>query len=202
MAEAEAAARHATSADAVPILTGERVWLPVTDASFHRHYKRGDPDAPPSLRVDYLCGLSPHTEYVSFERQGYPRTCAERWWYAWGDPRRSLRRWPRRCSSSTSSIRWSRSRSRATAGSGTSSIAASGARTASSSRSTGPHCWAIETRADAARALAATPINDEIPVSMSNVVIRFALRSRLPAQFAAVTRFGSATGRRNGSARR
>jgi DNA repair protein RadD len=47
------AAKHATSADAVPILTGERVWLPVTDVSFHRHYKYGDPGAPPSFRVDY-----------------------------------------------------------------------------------------------------------------------------------------------------
>jgi len=78
------AAKHATSADAVPILTGERVWLPVTHVSFHRHYKYGDPGAPSSFRVDYLCGLSPYAEYVSFERQGYPRTCAERWWYALG----------------------------------------------------------------------------------------------------------------------
>jgi DNA repair protein RadD len=77
-------ARHAASADAVPILTGERVWLSLTDVSFHRHYKYGDPDAPPSFRVDYLCGLSPYSEYVSFERQGYARTCAERWWYAMG----------------------------------------------------------------------------------------------------------------------
>ena len=53
------------------------------------------------------------------------------------DPRRSRRRWPRRCSANTSSIRWSRSRSRATADSGTSSIVASGARTAASSRLTG-----------------------------------------------------------------
>ena len=53
------------------------------------------------------------------------------------DPRRSRRRWTRRCSASTSSIRWSRSRSRATADSGTSSIVASGARTAASSRLTG-----------------------------------------------------------------
>ena len=83
------AAKHATSADAVPILTGERVWLPVTDVSFHRHCKYGAPGAPPSFRVDYLCGLSPYAEYVSFERQGYPRTCAERWWYALGAPRRS-----------------------------------------------------------------------------------------------------------------
>ena len=82
-------ARHATSADAVPILTGERVWLLVTDVSFHSHYKYGDPNAPPSFRADYLCGLSPYSEYVSFERQGYPRTCAERWWYALGGSARS-----------------------------------------------------------------------------------------------------------------
>jgi DNA repair protein RadD len=54
------AAKHATFAEAVPILTGERVWLPVTDVSFHRHCKYGDPGAPPSFRVDYLCGLSPY----------------------------------------------------------------------------------------------------------------------------------------------
>ena len=130
-------AKHATSADAVPIFIGERVWLPVADVSFHRHGKYGDPDAPPTLRVEYLCGLSSYAEYVCFERQGYARTCAERWWYALSGPRRSRRRWPRRCSASTSSIRWSRSRSPATASSGTSPIAASGARTAASSRSTG-----------------------------------------------------------------
>ena len=156
-------AKHATSADAVPILTGERVWLPVTDVSFHRHYKYGDPDAPPSFRVDYLCGLSPYSEYVSFERQGYPRTCAERWWYALGgsapvpatvdealqrrhelDPvvaiavARNGRFWNvtdrrvRRADGSVIEV------------------------------DRHHHCWVIETRADAARTLAATPINDAI----------------------------------------
>ena len=157
------AAKHATFADAVPILTGERVWLPVTDISFHRHYKYGDPGAPPSFRVDYLCGLSPYAEYVSFERQGYPRTCAERWWYALGgsapipvtvdealqrqhelDPVvaiavvRSGRFWnvtDRRVRRSDGSVVEVDRHYR---------------------------CWVIETRADAARALAATPINDAI----------------------------------------
>ena len=62
-----------------------------------------------------------------------------------------------------SSIRWSRSRSRVTEDSGTSPIAASGVRTAASIEVDRHHrCWVIETRADAARTLAATPINDAI----------------------------------------
>jgi DNA repair protein RadD len=157
------AARHATSADAVPILTGERVWLPVTDVSFHRHYKYGDPDAPPSFRADYLCGLSPYAEYVSFERQGYARTCAERWWYALSgsapvpatvaealqrqhelDPvvaiavTRNGRFWnviDRRVRRPDGSVVEIDRHHR---------------------------CWLIETRADAARTLAAAPTNDEI----------------------------------------
>ena len=156
-------AKHATSADAVPILTGERVWLPVTDVSFHRHYKYGDPDAPPSFRADYLCGLSPYAEYVCFERQGYARTCAERWWYALSgsapvpatvaealqrqhelDPvvaiavTRNGRFWnviDRRVRRPDGSVVEVDRHHR---------------------------CWVIETRADAARALAATPINDAI----------------------------------------
>ena len=121
------------------------------------------PGTPPSFRIDYLCGLSPYAEYVSFERQGYARTCAERWWYALGasapvpvtvdealqrqhelDPVvviavvRNGRFW-----NVTDRRVW---------------------------RPDGSvveidryhRCWVIETRADAARALAATPINDAI----------------------------------------
>jgi DNA repair protein RadD len=159
----EPVAKHATSADAVPILIGERVWLTVTEVSFHRHYKYGDPDAPPSFRADYLCGLSPYAEYVCFERQGYARTCAERWWYALSgsapvpatvaealqrqhelDPvvaiavTRNGRFWnviDRRVRRPDGSVVEVDRHHR---------------------------CWVIETRADAARALAATPINDAI----------------------------------------
>jgi DNA repair protein RadD len=76
--------KHATVADAVPILSGQTTWLPVDAISFHLHRKYNDPLAPPSLRVEYLCGLSPYAEYISIERQGYARTRAEKWWFAMG----------------------------------------------------------------------------------------------------------------------
>jgi DNA repair protein RadD len=157
------AARHATSADAVPILTGERVWLLVTDVSFHRHYKYGDPDAPPSFRADYLCGLSPYSEYVSFERQGYPRTYAERWWYALGGfapvPMRvdeALQRQheldPVVAIAVTRNGRFWNVIDRRVRRPDGSVVEIDRYH----------RCWVIETRADAARALAATPINDAI----------------------------------------
>jgi DNA repair protein RadD len=77
-------AKHATAADVVPILSGQTTWLSVDGVSFHLHRKYSDPLAPPSLRVEYLCGFSPYAEYISLERQGYPRTCAEKWWFAMG----------------------------------------------------------------------------------------------------------------------
>jgi DNA repair protein RadD len=76
--------KHATTADAVPVLSGQTTCVPVDHISFHIHHKRSDPFAPPSLRVEYLCGLSAYEEYLSFQRQGWPRTLAERWWFAMG----------------------------------------------------------------------------------------------------------------------
>jgi DNA repair protein RadD len=76
--------KHATSADAVPVLSSQTTRLKVDDVSFHLHRKYGDPLAPPSMRVEYLCGLSTYTEYISFERIGYPRERAETWWFAMG----------------------------------------------------------------------------------------------------------------------
>jgi len=157
------AARHATSADAVPILTGERVWLPVTDVSFHRHYKYGDLGAPPSFRVDYLCGLSPYSEYVSFERQGYARICGERWWYALGGSApvpvtvdEALQRQHELDPVIAIAVArdgrfWNVTDRRVRRPDGGVVEVDRHYR-----------CWVIETRADAARALAATPINDEI----------------------------------------
>jgi hypothetical protein len=63
---------------------GPTGWLPVTDVSCSSHTKYSDPDAPPSLRVNYLCGLSSYSEYISLERDGYAREMAERWWIAMG----------------------------------------------------------------------------------------------------------------------
>jgi DNA repair protein RadD len=76
--------RHATQADAMPVLSGEQKWMRVTDCRLYVHHKRNDPDAPPSLRATYTCGLGAYSEYLSFERRGYPRGMAEKWWYALG----------------------------------------------------------------------------------------------------------------------
>jgi DNA repair protein RadD len=76
--------KHATVADVVPIMAGAVSWLPVGSVSFRCHIKYSDPSAPLSLRVDYLCGLSTYSEYLSIERQGYAREMAERAWFALG----------------------------------------------------------------------------------------------------------------------
>jgi DNA repair protein RadD len=57
----------------------------VSDVSYHVHYKRDDPagTAPPSMRVEYQCGLRAcYREWVCFEHTGYARQKAERWWLA------------------------------------------------------------------------------------------------------------------------
>ena len=75
--------KHTSIADFAPI-TGATNWLSVTEVSCSLHTKVSDPAAPPSLRVDYLCGLSVYSEYIALERGGYAREMAERWWYAMG----------------------------------------------------------------------------------------------------------------------
>jgi DNA repair protein RadD len=75
--------KHAAVADWSPILSASD-WLPVTESSFRLHTKFSDPAAPPCLRVEYLCGLSPFSEYISLQRTGYAREMAERWWFAMG----------------------------------------------------------------------------------------------------------------------
>jgi DNA repair protein RadD len=87
-------AHHDATADDAPILSTpgsgsgtQPVWLPVFggDSEFKLHQKRSDPNAPPTLRVEYLAGLSPYSEYVSFESlNGYARSFAQRWWIAMG----------------------------------------------------------------------------------------------------------------------
>src|SRR5262245_7277305 len=77
-------AKHASQADVVPILAGAMPWLQLNGVSFHCHEKWNNPEAPRSLRVEYLCGLSVYCEYLSLERQGYARLMAERWWSVMG----------------------------------------------------------------------------------------------------------------------
>lgn len=66
-------------ADAKPILAPDPEWVEVTDVSYGLHQKFGG-EGPPTLRVDYRCGLMTHSEWVCFSHSGYPRTKAEAWW--------------------------------------------------------------------------------------------------------------------------
>lgn len=65
-------------ASQLAILSIERAeWVPVTRVHYARHEK---PGKPPSLRVDYWCGLVAHSEWVCLEHDGYARQKAARWW--------------------------------------------------------------------------------------------------------------------------
>ena len=77
--------KHAASADLVPILSGETIWLPVRHSEFRAHQKLNNPAAPPTLRVDHLSGFSAYSEYVSFESgNSGARYYAGQWWCAHG----------------------------------------------------------------------------------------------------------------------
>lgn len=75
--------KHGTRADGTPILSGE-----VTDYEFEvrsvrysLHRKKNDPNAPPTLRVDYSVGWETwKSEWICFEHNGFARTKAEQWW--------------------------------------------------------------------------------------------------------------------------
>jgi DNA repair protein RadD len=82
--QAHPVAKHATTADAVPILSSTASWLPVMEVNFKKHLKRYNPAAPPTLCVEYLCGFSVYFDYVAFEHHGKARAFAERFWFAFG----------------------------------------------------------------------------------------------------------------------
>ena len=68
----------APTASTLAILSGQRdQWVEVTSVTYRRHIKEG---SPPSLRVEYHCGLAIHKEWVCFQHQGYARLKAEGWW--------------------------------------------------------------------------------------------------------------------------
>ena len=77
--------KHGVRADGSPILSGE-----VTDTEFdvrsvryRVHRKKDNPDAPPTMRVDYNVGWETwKSEWVCFEHSGFARTKAEQWWEA------------------------------------------------------------------------------------------------------------------------
>ncbi len=51
--------------------------LTVTAWFFRKHEK---PDKPPSLRVDFVCGMLTISEWVCLEHEGFARQKATRWW--------------------------------------------------------------------------------------------------------------------------
>jgi len=82
---------HQGSADGSSQLTGQtppEVWT-VVSCGWGKHTKRHDPDAPPTLRIDYECrpvdsdgGLltTKISEWVCIEHEGYARLKAVGWW--------------------------------------------------------------------------------------------------------------------------
>jgi DNA repair protein RadD len=84
-------AHHRATADDAPILSTAKTptvpaWLQVCgDPEYRLHYKRGDASAPPTLRVEYLAGFSPYSEYISLESTNtYALSFAHKWWFAHG----------------------------------------------------------------------------------------------------------------------
>lgn len=57
----------------------------VSEVSYHVHYKRDNPMATPTMRVEYRCGFGQwFREWICFEHPvgGYARRKAEQWWHA------------------------------------------------------------------------------------------------------------------------
>ena len=52
-------------------------WIDVTHVSYKIHSK---PDKIDSMRVDYLCGLKQHSEWVCLQHTGHARMKAVQWW--------------------------------------------------------------------------------------------------------------------------
>ena len=59
---------------------GKPQWTRVSSVTYHEHRKASDPDAPPTLRVEYRCGMITHREWVALEHKGYARQKAASWW--------------------------------------------------------------------------------------------------------------------------
>ena len=76
---------HGVRSDGAPILSGEvtETEFEVRDIRYREHHKRDNPDAPPTMRVDYHVGWERwQSEWVCFEHDGFARRKAEQWWAA------------------------------------------------------------------------------------------------------------------------
>jgi DNA repair protein RadD len=65
------------------VSTSKPQWLNVSNVRYSLHRKHSQPDAPPTLRVSYRCGLvTTHHEWICFSHpwHSYAYQKAERWW--------------------------------------------------------------------------------------------------------------------------
>lgn len=70
--------KHEKKADVTPIMASRGpAWVPVSDVQLFKHVKQGSQT---SLRVEYLCGMQVHREWVCLEHRNRPRAMAEAWW--------------------------------------------------------------------------------------------------------------------------
>ncbi|CAL8972799.1 Putative DNA repair helicase RadD [Rhodoplanes serenus] len=71
--------KHEATADAETaiISRGAPAWVAVDAVKYYRHEKYG---SPPSMRVEYLAGMTVHREWVCFQHVGFARSKAESWW--------------------------------------------------------------------------------------------------------------------------
>jgi DNA repair protein RadD len=81
--------KHTAIASDEEVMSGaegsDRQDLTVSDVSYHVHFKRGDPLALPTMRVEYQCGFAKWVrEWLCFDHPpgGYARRKAEQWWRA------------------------------------------------------------------------------------------------------------------------
>lgn len=74
--------KHDVVACSAPILSDDVAprTIPVDDVAYSVHYKRGEPEAVPSMRVDYLCDTEQISEWICVEHQGFAKRKAAQWW--------------------------------------------------------------------------------------------------------------------------
>jgi DNA repair protein RadD len=74
--------KHEDRPDDVAVMTRElrEDWAPVLGWRASKWVKRDAPEAPPTLRVDLMVGVTEHAEWVPFEHEGFARTRAALWW--------------------------------------------------------------------------------------------------------------------------
>lgn len=77
-------AKHDGHADATASImrAAPPKWLAVLDVTFNHHPPK--PEKPPTMRVEYQCGMAIHREWVCFEHSGFARGKAEQWWRRMG----------------------------------------------------------------------------------------------------------------------